>query len=365
MAAHRLGFALSCDDFDPFVRFDPKGVIQMKLALCIVGCGQFARTFVQGIQPLRDEIDLFFASRDLERARAYAAMFQGSGAFGSYEAAAADPRVEAMYLCTPHHLHQAHVAIAAQAGKHILVEKPIARTLEEGRAIIAEAQRTGVTLMVAENYRFMAAVRQCKALIERGMVGGLRLVQQQEEAPFQPDQWRSRRDLNGGGVFIDGGVHKVHLLRYLAGEPEHIYAASLPQALDQHEGEDGVVVMTRGASGVVGLMNHAWTSSHRPLPPWVSVSGTRGRIYFEVGAPWLRIEQGSAEQTWQFAEDYSGLTPMVQAFRDSIRTGQEPEMSGAEGLRDLAVVLKAYESMEQGVSLPLQWQPLGACGTES
>jgi predicted dehydrogenase len=341
------------------------GVSEMKLALCIVGCGQFAQTFVQGIQPLRDDIELFFASRDLKRAQAYAAVFQGSGAFGSYEAAAADPRVEAMYLCTPHHLHQAHVAIAAQAGKHILVEKPIARTLEEGRAIIAEAQRTGVTLMVAENYRFMAAVRQCKALIERGLVGDLRLVQLQEEALFQPGQWRSRRDLNGGGVFIDGGIHKVHLLRYLAGEPEHIYAAALPQALDQHEGEDGVVVMTRGASGVVGVMNHAWTNAHRPLPPWVSVSGTRGRLYFEVGASWLSMEQGSAERTWQFPEDASGLIPMVQAFRDSIQVGQEPETSGAEGLRDLEVVLKAYESMDQGVSLPLPRQLLGACGTVS
>src|SRR5712691_3447590 len=149
----------------------------MKLALCIVGCGQFARTFVQGMQPLRDEIDLFFASRDLERARAYAAQFQGCGAFGSYAAAAADPRVEAMYLCTPHHLHQAHVALPAQAGKHILVEKPIARTLAEGRAMIAAAQRASVTLMVAENARFMAAVRQWKALMEQGGVGALRVVQ--------------------------------------------------------------------------------------------------------------------------------------------------------------------------------------------
>src|SRR2546422_7631943 len=113
----------------------------MKLALCIVGCGQFARTFVQGIQPLRDEIDLFFASRDVQRARAYAALFQGSGAFGSYEAAAADARVAAMYLCTPHHLHQADAALAARACKHILVEETNARTLEEGRGIIAEAQR--------------------------------------------------------------------------------------------------------------------------------------------------------------------------------------------------------------------------------
>jgi predicted dehydrogenase len=258
-----------------------------------------------------------------------------------------------MYLCTPHYLHQAHVVLAAQAGKHILVEKPIARTLTEGLAIIAAAQRAGVTLMVAENARFMAVVRQCKALIAQGSVGDLRMVQLHEETPFQPGNWRSRRALNGGGVLIDSGIHKVHLLRYFAGEPVHLYAAALPQALAQHEGEDGVVVMTRGASGVVGVIHHAWTSAQRPTPPWVAVSGTRGRITFEMGAPWLRLEQGTTDRTWQHADDATGLIPMVQAFRDSIWTGQEPEMSGTEGLCDLGMVLKAYESMAQGVSLPL------------
>jgi len=207
--------------------------------------------------------------------------------------------------------------------------------------------------MVAENARFMAAVWQCQALLAQGCVGDLRVVQLHEETPFQPGHWRSRRDLNGGGVLIDSGIHKVHLLRYFAGEPAHLYAAALPQALAQHEGEDGVVVITRGASGVVGVIHHAWTSAQRPAPPWVAVSGTRGRLAFEMGAPWLRLEQGSTERTWQCADDASGLIPMVQAFRDSIRAGQEPEMSGAEGLRDLGVVLKAYESMAQGVSLPL------------
>jgi predicted dehydrogenase len=79
----------------------------------------------------------------------------------------------------------------------------------------------------------------------------------------------------------------------------------------------------------------------------------RGRLTFELGASWLRREQGSTVQTWQCPGDASGLIPMVQALRESIRTGQEPEMSGTEGLRDLAVVLKAYESIEQGVSLPV------------
>ena len=82
----------------------------------------------------------------------------------------------------------------------------------------------------------------------------------QEEAPFRPDQWRRRRDLSGGGVFIDGGIHKAHLLRYLAGEPVRIYAAALPQVLDEHEGEDGIVVMVQCANGAVGLINHSWTS---------------------------------------------------------------------------------------------------------
>jgi predicted dehydrogenase len=153
----------------------------MPLALCIVGCGQFARTFAQALQPVRDEVDLFFASRDLARAQAYAAQFQGCGAFGSYEAAAADPRVEALYVCTPHYLHQTHVTLAAQAGKHILVEKPLARTLAEGRAMIAAAQQAGVTLMVAENARFMAAVRHCQRLIAQGALGDLRVVQLHEE----------------------------------------------------------------------------------------------------------------------------------------------------------------------------------------
>src|SRR5262249_27306498 len=245
------------------------------------------------------------------------------------------------------------VALAAQAGKHILVEKPIARTLAEGRDMIAAAQRAGVTLMVAENARFMAAVRQCKALIAQGGVGGLPVVRPHGATPFQPGDWRSHRTLNGGGVFIDSGIHKVHLLRYLAGEPAHLYAAALPKALVQHEGEDGIVVMTRGASGVVGVIHHAWTSAQRPAPPWAVVSGTRGRLSFEMGASWLRLELGSTERTWQCTDDASGLVSMVQAFRDSVRAGEEPEMSGTEGLRHPRVVLKAYESMERGVSLPL------------
>ncbi len=325
-----------------------------KLSLCVVGCGDFAQTFAGGLKDiLGEEVDLFFASRDRRRAEDFRRRFRGVGAFGSYREAAADPRVEAMYLCTPHHLHREHVALAAGSGKHVLVEKPIARTLEEGQAIIDTARAAGVTLMVAENYRFMPSVRCCKALVEQGEVGDLRILQLQEEYPFQPGSWRSSWDLNGGGVFIDGGIHKAHFLRYMAGEPEQVYAVAPPRALPGHEGEDGLVVVARWSNGVVGLINHSWTGSFRRQPSWVAVSGSRGRIYFELAQPWVRLEQGDAERTITFDEDYRGFVPMVREFRDSIRQARPPEVSGAEGLADLALVLKAYESVALGASLPL------------
>ena len=325
----------------------------MPLGLCVVGCGDFARTFAQAMRMLPGEVRLFFASRDAKRASEYAHAFNGAGSFGSYEEAAADPDVEAMYICTPHYLHRDHVAMAASAGKHILVEKPIARTPDEGRAIIDAAGAAGVTLMVAENYRFMAPARRAKALIDDGVIGHLRLIQLQEEALFSPGRWRNHRDLNGGGVFIDGGIHKVDLLRYLAGTPEHIYALELPRATPGLDAEDGLVMMTRSARGVVGVINHSWTNAQRAGPMWVSITGSQGRIYFEAGSSWLKHDDGRSERTITLGEDHYGLAPMVKEFVDSIREGRAPEMSGAEGLEDLALVLKAYESVEAGRSLPL------------
>ena len=325
----------------------------MKLGLCILGCGQFAATFAQEMAPLGDEIDLFFASRDAAKAADYNRRFHGSGSFGSYREAAADPRVEALYLCTPHYLHLEHVALAARAGKHVLVEKPIARTVAEAEEIIREARQAGVTLMVAENYRFMAVVRRAKALIEAGAIGLPRLIQLQEEGAFRPAGWRDSRDLNGGGVFIDGGIHKVNILAFLAGRPQTVYATA-PRRLDPSlDAEDALVVVTTSDTGVVGVINHSSAKTLDPGTKWVSVLGTEGRIYFELSQAWLKLHDGRSERTLPCPGDRHGLATMVREFRDSIRQGRQPEMSGQEGLEDLEVVVRAYESMESGTAVAL------------
>ena len=325
----------------------------MNLGLCIIGCGDFAWTFAGSMAGLREELDLYFASRDLSRAKFYATQFNGVDAFGSYEAAAADPRVEALYICTPHHLHLEHVRLAARVKKHILLEKPIAHTLADSQAIVAEAQSAGVTLMVAENYRFLSAVRKAKELVDEGRLGQIRLIQLQEQYPFQPAGWRARAELSGGGVFMDGGIHKASLLAHLTGRPNQVYAVRLNPGQPDLEAEDGIVVLTQSSEGVAGVIVHSWSAAPVTPRPWVSIAGTEGTIYFELGPPWIKVMDQISEETIGLADDYRGLAPMVQEFRESIQERREPSMTGADGIDDLTLVLKAYESMELGVPLPL------------
>ena len=324
----------------------------MSFGLCIVGCGSFAGAFARAMKPMLGEIDLYFASREPSRAVDYASRFGGIDSFGSYESAAADPRVDAMYICTPHHLHLAHVMLAAAAGKHVLVEKPIARTLDEAGAIIDAAERTGVNLMVAENYRFMPGIRLARQLIEDGSIGKLRMVQIQEEALFQPGGWRDDPELNGGGVFIDGGIHKADGLVFLAGRPETVFAAAVPPGNPGLEAEDGLAMITKSPSGVVGVINHTWTCA-APSPIWLSALGTGGSIYYEAGQSWLRLDDGRGPKQYDLEPDGFGQRPMVREFKNSVEEGRDPEMSGAAGMLDLEVVIAAYESVQTGNAVTL------------
>ncbi len=331
----------------------------MSLALCVVGCGGFAKNFADEVRASgpgnsAGGVDLFFASRDREKARDYCQMFKGVDFFASYQEAAADPRVQALYLCTPHHLHLEHTLLAAQYRKHVLVEKPIACTQEEANRMIVAARSAGIKLMVAENYRYMAVVQQARQLIAQGIIGSLRLIQIQDATNFIPGGWRNILEMMGGGIFMDRGIHSVDLLINLGGMPEEVYAARLPQALTSLEGEDGMIMMARLSGGAVGLINHSWRLSQQPANLWVTISGARGSLYFEPNSPLLTVETQERRTLSSFPDDKRGLVSMIGEFKKSIEEDRPPLTSGEEGLRALQVVLKAYESAEKHAHVVLQ-----------
>ena len=326
----------------------------MSFGLCVLGCGAFAKVFAQSITELRGDIDLYFASRDLARAREYADLFDAADAFGSYSDAAADPRVDALYVCTPHHLHREHVSLAARHGKHALVEKPIAATLADAEAMVRAADSAGVNLMVAENYRFMPTVQAAKTLLTQGRLGSPRLIQLQEQFPFRPSGWRNRREFNGGGVLIDGGIHKLSVLACLVGQPSQVYARQVLPGQPGLDAEDGVVIVATTPEGVVGVINHSWNVVPVTQRSWVSISGTTASAHFELGRPRLSLLDGDAETVLNFEQDVTGLAATVAEFHHSILETREPMMNGREGLADLTLALKTYESIRTGLPATIQ-----------
>ena len=310
------------------------------------------------IRDMTDVVELYFASRDLDKARSYSETYGGSGYFGSYEEAARDPRVQAMYFFTPHDLHLDSARLAVRHNKHILMEKPIARTMPEARELMKVAEDGGVKLMIAENFRFLPLVNKSKALIAQGTIGELRSVQLTHEGyDAGVVGWRTRVGRNGGGRFIDGGVHYVDMMVNLAGFPKSVFAVfESPKAILDHEGEDGVVMIARLPSGVTGLVHHSGgTPVGKPFA-WVKVTGSKGVLSFAPMASELILETREDRTTVSVEPARRGVRGMVREFRDSIVEEREPIMSGQEALNDLAVVLAAYRSAEQGTVVNLAEQ---------
>src|SRR6266566_2758891 len=182
------------------------------MALVVLGCGWIARRHAAAARRLR--LPVIFASRDPGRARA-------------------------SVVCTPHDRHLDDVLTALAAGRHVLVEKPLARTLEEADRMIDAAARAGRVLMTAENFRFMPAFRWVRRALDAGTLGDPREVHLVARAWRRHTGWRLTPGA-GGGALIDTGIHYVHALRWWGGEVRRVFALRPPQTIADMAGEDAV-----------------------------------------------------------------------------------------------------------------------------
>ena len=333
----------------------------MILSLCIVGCGEYARKVLDDIGDMTDQFKFFFASRDLEKAESYSRVYGGAGAFGSYEEAAADPRVDALYFFTPHHVHLENLQLAARHAKHVLMEKPIARSMLEASSMVDIARQAGIKLMVAENYRFLPSVAKAKEIMAQGPVdnafGALRMIEIRLEGYSEPTAWRTNSELVGGGVFIDSGIHLVDMLVNLGGFPDRVHAIQLPQVFTGVDGEDGLLMAARLPRGAAGFISCSRAAPVRSDSQTVTVTGTRGKLTFAPYGNELTIETREVTRTVRLPAAHRGVREMVSEFHSAVRNDRQPLMAGIEGVKDLAVVLAAYESARTGeavvVSLPI------------
>lgn len=352
-----------------------------RMSVALIGCGWAGERHVRGYAAhgatVRWAVDVDRARAEaVARAGTVRATGDGGEPAGEpcrvatdYAAALADPAVVAVDICLPHDLH-ARVAVAAtRAGKHVLVEKPLAATLEEADQMIAAADDAGVTLMVAENVWFEPLYRQIRALLDDGAIGEPALVQITRRAYLRESFLRNRRwfldaTAAAGGIMMSGGIHDFEMLRLLVGEVESVYALRARQRFQEMEGDDTSVALVRCRSGVTATLVESFI-----MKELVTASGPEVhtlRVDGDLGSLTVR-RAGDAVKTIRLfseREDYrlagalaaheiavpeaDTFAEEIGHFLECIRTGQEPITSGRTQRRPLAAVLAAYRSMETG-----------------
>ncbi len=313
--------------------------------VALLGCGWIARRHAAAARRLG--IPIVFASRDVDRARDYARRFRGVAAYGSYAEALRDPCVSGAVVCTPHDRHLGDVRLALDAGKHVLVEKPITRTLDEADALIEAASRAGRALMTAEQFHFMPAFRRVRALLDEGALGGLRDIHLVARGFRQRSGWRLDAGAVGGGALIDGGIHYVHNLLWWGGPVRRVFALRAPPPGASPAGEDGVSLLAELAGGAVGVLSNSLGSPGLPQFQWSTVTGARATCFADNRGRWVAMRGDRRFRLWLFRRDTRGYEAMLRGFRRAMERGRADEMDGAAGRADLAVVLAAYRSIAE------------------
>lgn len=345
-----------------------------KIGICLIGCGRIGEVHAQEYQGLRDKVKLFVCDRVESKVRKFANRFHAEGWFIDYREALECDEIVAVDICLPHNLHVEVSVESARYGKNILLEKPIATTLEEADRIIEEVNKAGITFMVAENYRFEPAVLKTKELIDQGCVGKPFLIEASSIGYYAPPLWRRNKRVSGGGVLIDRGLHMVDYLHHLGGEVNAIQALVTHETVKEMEGEDTVTAMLQYKSGAVGRLLVSWGILNPPSMPWLIVYGDKGVIYEVPGKRWTFLQKPRLELTTKLnvysikIPEYhvkGGKTielPPINPFReeishfiDCVLTGKKPKVTGEIARKDLEIVLAIYKSAEtkETVNLPL------------
>lgn len=269
--------------------------------------------------------------------------------YTDYKEMLKDPELDAIVVLSPHHLHEEHCVAAFNAGKHVLIEKPISRNLEEARNIIAAAEKSGKIGMIGFCQRFYKESAHIKKLIEENKIGQLlsaRVDHYQNFNPAQGSWWRSKEKV-GGGAVIGSGVHRLDLLRWYLGEAKTVYANGtfVPERL---EAEACVHAVIGFDSGAVANFSINWASNNFNYYEGVEITGKDGLIVNHRKPDLFKLGHKDVEKGILQDIEASECQSMYDHFAECIETGKTPGPSLMEGYKTLQLVRAIYKSMETG-----------------
>jgi UDP-N-acetyl-2-amino-2-deoxyglucuronate dehydrogenase len=353
----------------------------MPIGFGIIGCGTIAYFHAKAIDEVRGA-KLAACCDHLPEAADRLAQATGCKPYYHLEDMLADPSVEVVTVCTPSGLHMEPAVAAAQAGKHVIVEKPLEITLSRCDKIIAACQKAGVVLSTIFQSRFHQSSIEMKRAVEAGRFGRLTVCDAvvkwlRTQQYYDSLEWRGNWQVDGGGALMNQAIHSVDLLLWLAGPVAEVRAHFALLAHERIAVEDTAVATVRFANGALGTIE-ASTAVYPGYLKRIELHGTGGSAIVEEEdiVKWdfakmvnrdeaIRGKMASRVSTGGGAADpkaigHHGHARQFQDVLQAIRKGTSPLIDGSEGRRSVEAILAIYKAAEtgRGVTLPLASDPV-------
>jgi len=332
-----------------------------KPGIGIVGCGNISDTHADAISAM-DSCELVAAcTRNPERLESFSNKYSVTP-YSSYDEFLTDPNLDIVTICTPSGTHLDYGKKAAEAGKHVIVEKPIEVTLERGRELVDACRINKMKLAVIYQNRFIDSVVKMKKILDEGGIGNVFMASAavkwfRDQQYYNTSDWRGTFNLDGGGAVINQSIHTIDLLQWILGDMESVYAYTANSTHDGIEAEDNAVATMKFKNGVIGVFQ-ASTSITPPQERSIEINGVSGTLLLEGNLLSLktdRKENGSTKAQSKSAgasDPLDGLSykdhlKQYEQIIHAIITNGSPVVSGEESLKSLAVVEAIYQSAEK------------------
>jgi predicted dehydrogenase len=306
-----------------------------------------------------------------ERAAQFSAK-HGAKAYHALDEMLRDATLDAVAVLTPSGMHAQHGIAVARAGKHVVVEKPMALRLQDADALIRACDAAGVKLFVVKQNRVNGPIVKLREALEAGrfgklVLGTVRVRWCREQAYYDADGWRGTWALDGG-VLMNQASHHVDMLEWMMGDVESVHARGITALVDI-EAEDTAVATLKFANGALGIVEATTATRPRDLEGSISILGEKGSVEI-AGFAMNEI------RTWQFVDPrpedaevmarFSVNPPSVYGFGhhayyehvvDCLENGRAGLVDGLEGRKSVELVSAMYESMESGSEVALRFNP--------
>jgi predicted dehydrogenase len=329
-----------------------------KLGISLVGCGIIADVQAQAIRQ-SNKVDLVSVySRNPDNAARIGEKFNVAWST-DWNSFIENDQIDIVSVCTPSGNHLDYGKIAAEAGKHVVVEKPIEVTIDRANQLIDVCKTNEVKLAIIFQNRFNPNVQKFKIQLDKGAIGDIFLGDAyikwyRKQLYYDSAAWRGTLALDGGGALINQAIHTIDLLQWVMGDVEAIYGQMDTFTHDGIEGEDTAVAVLRFKSGALGVIEGS-TSIQPAMARRLEIHGTNGTAVLNNDSITIQTGKNSDKQKKEALPLGGAASPLqgyslvshknqFEAIVNAINDNAQPPLSGQEAMKSLAIVLAIYES---------------------